>query len=930
MKEISRDILTISRICLENKIKKKANIEKTIDDVIEQTSMMLGGSITTLEKDRLKELLMSLYTRERKEPSVCSDNDTPWVKDAKTTINFNLWNRYKQWIREKDPLFPLSDLELITDIILDKCGNPQIKSSWDKRGMVVGNVQSGLINRSIDAGYKVIIVIAGVYSSLRRQTQERCDEGVIGRTTNSFMSKNNIVGVGNYASNNDPEIYSFTTSNYTGVTDDGDFNADRVKGLNIPIGSSPIILVIKKNKSILENIIRFFSDKLDEDKEKLINLPTLIIDDEADNASVNTSRSLDEAKTINRLIRTLINLFDQSTYIGYTATPYANLFIPDSDKELTTRIGDSPYDYKIGPDLFPKDFIINLKAPDNYIGAANFFGLRDPYSDDKENLNEPLDLFRPIVDSDVLYEDKIEKDILPETIPDSLKRAIHSFVLTCAIRRVRGDVKKHNSMLIHISFYINWIDRIAKLVYEYLEDLVNFISGGDFQTISMLRKIYEEDFIPTTQNILDNITYKDYKIKIEEWDNIKKELKNAAAKIDVRAVHGEKTPGNLEYLNIEELDFSKEKNGLSVIAVGGNRLSRGITLEGLSVSYFLRPSKNYDSLMQMGRWFGYRLGYVDLCRLYTTPTIYEWFNHITMATEEMRRDFEVMRGSNVKPKDFQLKVRNHSGLLAITSVSKLYFADELKISFSGTNPQTYQLSKDIKDIKDNFESMKTLLKGLALNLEQQNKNIHENRIIHDKLKYLIFPYASVSLIIKFLESYKINQPSLDTTLLSKYIKKQSDNNQIESWVVCLVSNTDERVFLDRGRGVPRGERKANDKAYSFEVELNRKKYQIGCSIRNQKKNSSMDYYLIPKNQIDTMKDRTVGLSSDKLSYADIKKERCAKKQGLLLIYPLDERGALDVNSNYPIVGFSIHFPIIQNEEKVSYTARVISDIEEEN
>ena len=163
---------------------------------------------------------------------------------------------------------------------------------------------------------------------------------------------------------------------------------------------------------------------------------------------------------------------------------------------------------------------------------------------------------------------------------------------------------------------------------------------------------------------------------------------------------------DLEYHNIDEIDYSRYEEGLSVIAVGGGRLARGITLEGLSTSYYLRTTRMYDSLMQMGRWFGYRPGYVDLCRLYTTETIYEWFNHITMATEEMRYDFDEMTTRNLKPKDFTLKVRNHHGLLAITSVAKLFWAKDITMSFSGSNPQTYLLFKDQKSIQNNFNNLK--------------------------------------------------------------------------------------------------------------------------------------------------------------------------------------------------------------------------------
>lgn len=222
----------------------------------------------------------------------------------------------------------------------------------------------------------MIIVIAGTISSLRRQTQERIDSGYIGRNSSAFIreNENRVIGVGKYRVNTD--IYSLTSSYYKSG-DEGDFNQSVANRLNIPIGKNPVVFVIKKNKSILENLIDWLSKneniRIVDGTPKLFDVPVLIIDDEADSASVNATRDINDIKTINRLIRTLLNIFNQNTFIGYTATPYANLFISqDYNEELTTTVKGKQY--KIGEDLFPRDFIINIKAPTNYIGAAKIFG----------------------------------------------------------------------------------------------------------------------------------------------------------------------------------------------------------------------------------------------------------------------------------------------------------------------------------------------------------------------------------------------------------------------------------------------------------------------------------------------------------------------------------------------------------------------------
>ena len=655
-------------------------------------------------------------------------------------------------------------------------------------------------------------------------------------------------------------------------------------------------------------------------------MPVLIIDDEADAASVNASKDIDDIKTINKLIRTLLNVFDQNTFIGYTATPYANLFISQEfNDELKTVVKGK--EYLIGDDLFPRDFIINIKAAKNYIGAAKVFGLENPITGE---INEPLDVFRSIDDYDPPFFttiNKNNKDNLPEYLPKSLELAIKSFILTCTIRRLRGHDKKHNSMLVHVALYVKWIDRVALLVNEKVREFKNKIESNDSKFIQELKDLFENDFETTTISTLETLDYSDIRIKNHLWEDVKLELKNAVSKIDVRSVHGTRSTTNLEYHNIEEIDYERHKeNGLSVIAVGGSRLSRGITLEGLSVSYYIRTTKMYDSLMQMGRWFGYRPGYVDLCRLFTTEQIYEWFNHITMATEEMRNDFDEMTITHQRPKDFRLKVRNHHGLMTITSVAKLYWAQNITISFSGSNPQTYQLLKTEYAIKNNFKVFENLISEIGFPTE-----INRLRKKSGKIKYLLYKNQKADTICGFLDNYKIDQPNIKNATLTDYIKVQNKNNSISNWNICIVSNTDDNVFIDWNGTASKLGRKPNEKVKTYNLKYNNEIIELGCSIRNQKGISrSSENYLISKNQIDDLKDRQVDLSKNDLTTNEqIKHQRSTEKKGLLLIYALDDRGTSNVNFGVPIIGYSLHFPKIDDEVKVSYMATTKDDFENE-
>jgi hypothetical protein len=858
---------------------------------------------------------MEIYSGEAKE--LVEKRVKPWLRQHKADIDWSLWRRYKMYLKAKDGSFPVDSLDDLTDKILDKCINPKVMGSWDRRGMVVGNVQSGktanytgLINKATDAGYKLIIVIAGIHNALRSQTQIRIDEGYVGRNSADVLkrlSKKKPVGVGHYKV--DTEIYSYTSSG-----NQGDFKINTATNLNVPIGGkSPTVLVIKKNKSILENLILWLNGFAEDDgngNRKIHNVPVLVVDDEADNASVNSGTELD-IRTINRLIRTLLHLFSQNTFIGYTATPYANLYIPSSwSEDLETMVKDVRL--RVGEDLFPRDFIVNIPPPSNYIGAAQVFGFENQNTGEAY---EGLDVIRLVDDRDPYFPARINKenqDQLPEDVPASLKEAIKAFILTCAIRQLRGQDKKHNSMLIHVALRVAWIDRIAWLVNEIIRDYRRQIKSAQGTLLDELKYLFENDYCPTTSEVLDNISYRDPKVKIHSWEQVKPELLRAVTKIEVRAVHGTKKTRILEYHNIEEIKYDDYDDGLSVIAVGGNKLARGITLEGLSISYYLRTTRMYDSLMQMGRWFGYRPGYVDLCRLYTSEQLVNWYRHVTMATEEMRADFDEMAANNLQPKDYQLKVRTHPGMLLITSITKMRDHERIQVGFSGKLVQTYVFDISQTTVDLNFVAFKNLLSRL-----DTPEKLESNRGVNA----LLWKKVSSSIVNDFVAAYQSEY--LRNDVIKAYIERQNEKGNLMDWSVAVVLNSGSTITT-------KGDLKGKQvKEHDFHWKNG--SYKGGLPARNLFDGIKELRVKGGKNAILDKRARMIDLHFVKEpSEQEIKEKRKKEEKPLLVIYPLDPRVSNKLDESTPLIGFGLIFPEFDSEETYEYAARPPrADYEEE-
>ena len=597
-----------------------------------------------LDKTELKKSLLAIYNVKVDTYQILEGRDAriPWLKEfkAERQSEWLFWTRYKRYLAEQKHFAPevISQLDDLTDRILDKLFNPQRDDVIiNKKGLVVGQVQSGktanytgLICKAADAGFNLIIILAGIHNNLRSQTQTRIDEGFLGFDTQNTraydMNRTIRIGVGLI-----PGFDNAIANSYTTSTERGDFTkqAANTAGFNFN-NPQPIILVIKKNVSVLKRLYSWLKSQSTHDI--IANKSLLLIDDEADNASINTSRDGDDPTAINKNICKIIKLFNRSAYVGYTATPFANIFIP-LDKD----------------DLFPKDFIINLPAPDNYIGPEKVFGTSANPDGNEDLLPNALSQS----DSDTFVPAGHKRDDPKPTIddiPESLKTAIKCFIITCAIRIARGQENKHNSMLIHVSRFQAWQNHLKIIIDRLFKYYKSEIEANDPTIMEEFRQIFEEDtpnyrsYCSITREIMNSpvLSRVDNRMRLHTWNEIKPLLYRAVQKIEVKSING--TSGDsLTY-------YENEKNGISVIAIGGDKLSRGLTLEGLSVSYFLRASKMYDTLMQMGRWFGYRPGYVDLCRLFTSNELNEWYRHITLASDELREEFRYLAESGGTPR----------------------------------------------------------------------------------------------------------------------------------------------------------------------------------------------------------------------------------------------------------------------------------------
>jgi hypothetical protein len=866
------------------------------------------------------------------------ESHVEWLPSRKSDIEWRFWDRYKRYLLEKRK--PLSRtaveaIDNITEKVLSRLEDPHRAGPWDRRGMIVGQVQSGktgnfigLINKAADAGYGIIVVLAGMHENLRSQTQMRIEEGLLGyssaeATTSSEL--NQPYGVGTLVT-----PYKTPTIALTGYK--RDFSRSAAAGLNVsPFVKDPIIVVVKKNKTILSNLLIWLagyalSDPNDpRKKHPLPDASLLVIDDEADHSSINTKEIPKDPDTgeilddydvnaINGKIRQLLSLFTKSAYVGYTATPFANIFVHPEDYSEAGEVGKPPTEILIpyGEGLFPRSFIFSLPEPSNYVGPTRIFGGSDDGAD-----RSPLPLIREAADSEPAIPRKHKSDFVPSTIPPSLKRAIRSFILVCAARMHRGDKAEHNSMLIHVTRFIAVQRKLRELVETEMKDLVQRIRYGDgaaLDQISLeLRQLWQEDFEPATRSV--SVSVPDPMIVEAKWPDIEPFISAAAQKIVVKRISGGSE---------DVLDYQRSPDGANVIAIGGDKLSRGLTLEGLSVSYFLRPSRMYDTLMQMGRWFGYRPGYLDLCRLYTTPELVGWYRHIALASAELRSEFETMAEADLTPMDYGLRVRSHPSGLLITSLVKMRESVTLTASYDGRICETTIFRSASSFAEENLAATNRFLARVP--------KISRPTDTDD----WVWSGIPASAILEFLKEYKTHPhaPEVSSALLAHYISKcVSDNEHLTSWTVVLLSSaasdadpTDRFVYPVR-LVLRKNETESEIGKYTIKRLLSPRDEQYGLTKDNLIAAMEETKQIWAQRPADKRKGEVPKVPSG----PSLRKQR-PMEQGLLLLYPLNPAFA-KLPHDTPIVGLGISFSgdrfnptnAVEYEANLVYIGRDLDD-----
>jgi len=682
-----------------------------------------------------------------------------WYSEIKDEIDQKFWSRYKNYLIDEKHFSPniVSKLgnETLDRDLMNYLLNPRIKTDAPvlRRGLVIGDVQSGktstyigLICKAADAGFKVFILLTGTIESLRKQTQERVEEGFIGIDMSDPAPGGKRVGVG---TDNQAIFATALTSRTNDFTGNSDKIAVALQNFNA------VVFVIKKQKDVLTKLTNWLKTINADKLTGKIDQPMLMIDDEADNASINTSKDKEDPTTINRLIRNLANLFTRSNYIGFTATPFANVFIdPETTEDMENQ------------DLFPEDFIVSLPTPSNYIGPEKIFAENGEYHSQLIYIS----------DAGIEEEDghsfyfKHKKEWHGD-LPESLTDAIYSFYIVNAIRDLRGDIKTHRSMLINMSRFVKVQKHIRSEVEEihdkaYREIKFNLSSDFDESMKSpVLRRIYslwEEHFSDTEFS----------------WEEIADNLFRSIENITIKVVNSAKGTDKLVY---------PANESVRVIAIGGLALSRGLTLEGLVISYFYRNTCTYDVLMQMGRWFGYRRGYEDLFRIWTHKASAEWYAEISKATEELKADMRLMNENKLRPRDFGIRVKNDADDLQITAANKMRNSkDELLVnSYFGNIIETPYLIYDPEAQKRNYKKIVSFIESLV----SEGMLFERQHSVHGKGRYIIqnVPKDRIADLITRLEISRYNghfRPSQ----LSGFIRN-SDEECLDYFDITLIEGT---------------------------------------------------------------------------------------------------------------------------------------------
>ncbi|MCL0246207.1 Z1 domain-containing protein [Corynebacterium sp. CCM 8835] len=658
------------------------------------------------------------------------------------------WAPVRELIRQDIGDEALEEVDRSSTAIINSIDCPR-GEKVDSRGLVVGYVQSGkttnflsVIAKAADAGYRFIIVLSGMTDALREQTQQRFEEKLLAPNGDKWRRM------------------THPNCDFGASKDDEYQNA--AFDLSQPDGR--YIAVVKKNGHVLKRLNRF----LRSGGVHTAQCPILVIDDESDQASINVSKQQKaEISTINGQIRSLLEN-KKVAYIAYTATPFANILVNPNDVE----------------DIYPRDFITVLNKPKGYFGAEDLFG-REALSHENYEENDGKDMIRIIPDEEAKslkpptrQKDRDAGPWSPE-VPESLTDAIRWFIMASAARRFRGQAHKHSSMLIHTAMRTEEHEITAALVEDEIRGLRAELAGHS--PVDDWRSQWEQECarVPSSDYPdLSTVSFADIAPLIPEvLGDTKVVIDNSRS--DRRLEYGDDRPE-------------------TVIAIGGNTLARGLTLEGLLSSYFLRNASAYDTLLQMGRWFGFRNGYQDLPRVWLTSELAGWFRDLALVEADLRMEMQRYVEEGITPLEFQARIRVHPSL-EVTSRAKAQNMRKAKVSYSGSKPQSILFKhRDHEWLSNNIEAARNLVSSIS---DGGPVLLGDGPLSNGS-----YVYRSVDTddIIAFLRSYRFHEKSTlgkdANGKLIDYILEEAAEGSITSWNVSFFGRgkTGETGTIDLG------------------------------------------------------------------------------------------------------------------------------------
>lgn len=592
------------------------------------------------------------------------------------------------------------------------------RTAFKSKGLVVGHVQSGktsnftaVIAKAADSGYKVFIVLSGVHNALRRQTQLRLIKDLI--EPNQAM------------------WHQITTPDHDFVPPPNASSFLAGKGQRV-------LLVVKKNSVVLRKLHRWLASAT-----AYLDVPTLVIDDEADQATVAT-------KTINPLIGKLIDVLPRVCYVGYTATPFANLLIDPSDEG----------------DFYPRHFILSLSRDDLYQGPETLFGREPVDGEDPSEVPAGLDMIRPVPTDELAAlrpSSRAAVAAFSPTITTSLREAILWFWLATAVRRVRDGAARHSSMLIHADSNTRVHDSYDPPVRLLRNAVLSALNANDPGLDAELRRLWDRETQAVPASGLGEVPV--------IFDDVRALLTDVVGGTRVIRDH---------YRSQDRLDY--DQGPVTVIAIGGNTLSRGLTLEGLVVSFFVRSANVYDTLLQMGRWFGYRRGYRDLPRVWMPDETKEWYTHLSTVEAEIRREIDRYLVEHKTPLDLAVRIRCHPKM-RVTAPSKMTSSVSAAAAYGGQLIESRYFPTDSGTATLTWHARNDA--AVAALLTSADGHGAARRAAEGRF---VWEGVPVEVVVDFLRAYQFHErsPEAERELLIRYIAKRTAAGGLAHWDVAVM------------------------------------------------------------------------------------------------------------------------------------------------